>query len=303
MFAKLPLTALRTFEAAARLGGFKAAADELAVTAAAVSHQVKSLETWLGVQLFHRTGQGVQLSEHGEQLYRRVHAGLRDIQQSLAAFAPTADPLRLKLTTTAAFASAWLIPRLGAFHRLHPQIQVQVHTGNQVVDLDRDASIDLAIRAWFRPDPSLYQQPLFDEYFAAYALPGWRLPRAGEPLELIDAPWVTARGRPIDWQHWSQLAGCPGWLARARRHQYDDEHYAVQAAIAGHGLVLASSVLVADSLARGVLVPVRDDVRLPAAHYCAVCVPGREREQAVRAFLDWLQAARMHSDVPANHPG
>lgn len=303
MFAKLPLTALRTFESAARLGGFKAAANELAVTAAAVSHQVKSLETWLGVQLFQRTGQGVRLSEDGERLYRQVHAGLRDIQQSLAGFTVGPDPRQLTLTTTAAFASLWLIPRLGAFHRRHPQVRVHVQTSSQVLDLHRDASVDLAIRAWFKPDPTLFQQPLFNEYFGVYARPGWRAPAPGETLELIDVPWASANGPTIDWAQWCQRAGCLQWLAQAHRHQYDDEHYALQAATAGYGLVLASSVLVADSVARGDLLPVREEVRLAAAQYCAVCVPGREREPAVRAFIDWLAQASTAPDALRPAPG
>ncbi|MDD0975916.1 LysR substrate-binding domain-containing protein [Pseudomonas fontis] len=288
MFAKLPLTALRAFESAARLGGFKAAADELVVTPAAISHQIKTLETSLGVQLFTRTGQGVLLNTNGERLQRQVHAALHDIHLSLAAFQCEPDPLQLNLTTTAAFASLWLIPRLGEFHRRHPQIRVRVQTHNQVIDLHRDSSLDLAIRATFSTDPSLYALPLFDEHFSVYAPPGWRVPEADGALELIDAPWISATQLPIDWEHWCAQAGHEDWLGRAIRHGYDDEQYALQAAMAGHGLVLASNVLVSDSLARGLLVPWREDIRLPAAHYAAVCVPGREREPAVRAFMDWL---------------
>lgn len=287
MFAKLPLTALRAFESAARLGGFKAAAAELAVTPAAISHQVKSLETWLALQLFARSTQGVRLSEDGARLYRQVHAALQDIQQGLAEFRCEADPAQLNLTTTAAFASLWLIPRLGTFHRRYPHIQVRVQTANQVLDLHRDGALHLALRASFADDPTLYTVPLFDEHFSVYAPPGWRLPAQG-PVELIDAPWVAATQRPIDWEHWCHEAGHESWLTRAVRRVYDDEQYALQAAVAGHGLVLASNVLAADSLDRGLLQALRPEVRLAAARYVAVCVPGREREPAVRAFLDWL---------------
>ncbi|MGH8464448.1 MAG: LysR substrate-binding domain-containing protein [Pseudomonas sp.] len=289
MFAKLPLTALRAFESAARLGSFKAAADELAVTPAAISHQIKRLETHLGLMLFERSAQRVTLTATGEQLYQKVHTGLGDLQQALAALLSPCDQQQLTLTTTAAFASLWLIPRLGDFYHRHPDIQVRVLTGNEVVDLHRDRSLDLALRAEFNTDSSLYRLPLLPEYFAVYTPPGWREPAADQPLTLIEAPWVSASGAAIDWPRWCAQADKAHWLQRARLHHYDDEHHALQAALAGHGPVLASNVLVAESVAKGLLQPWCESIRLPAAHYCAVCVPGHERCPAVRAFLDWLQ--------------
>ncbi|UVJ46088.1 LysR substrate-binding domain-containing protein [Pseudomonas sp. LS1212] len=297
MFAKLPLTALRAFESAARLGGFKTAADELAVTPAAVSHQIKTLEGWLGVLLFERTGQGVLLSESGERLYHQVHASLRELHRSLEAFKPDCDPRSLTLTTTPAFASLWLIPRLGGFYRHHPQFHVRVETSNSLIDLGRDSSVDLALRVQFKPDPALYHRDLFTEHFAAFAPPGWSPPADDAGLELINVPWHSTTTTAIDWPRWCALAGHEDWLDRARLREYDDEHYALQAAIAGHGLVLASDVLVADSVARGLLRPYRPDIRLPAAHYQAVCTPGRERASPVREFLDWLDGEVRSSPI------
>ncbi|CAM3851325.1 LysR substrate-binding domain-containing protein [Pseudomonas wadenswilerensis] len=291
MFAKLPLTALRTFESAARLGGFKAASDELAVTPAAVSHQIKRLESHLGLLLFERSSQGVRLSEAGERLYLQVHQGLANLQRSVDALQPPCDRQQLTLTTTAAFASAWLIPRLGDFHRRHADIQVRVLTGSEVVDLQREHRFDLALRAEFNPDPTLQRLPLLAEHFSVYTPPGWQPLPANLPLSLIEVPWVSVSGVVIDWARWCALAGCEDWLQRARFHHYDDEHHALQAAAAGYGLVLASNVLVADSVRQGLLQPWRAEVRLPAAQYSAVWLPGREREPALRAFLDWLGSA------------
>ncbi len=163
MFAKLPLTALRGFESAARLGSFKAAAQELNVSPAAISHQVKSLEAFLGVRLFERSSQSVRLSADGERLQPFMHRALLDIQHGLQVLSPPCAAQSLVVSTTPAFASLWLIPRLGDFHRLYPEIDVRLHTSNDVVDLQRDASIDLAIRALFMPDPQLFEQPLLDE--------------------------------------------------------------------------------------------------------------------------------------------
>ncbi|WP_447770779.1 LysR substrate-binding domain-containing protein [Pseudomonas kilonensis] len=288
MFAKLPLTALRGFESAARLGSFKAAAQELNVSPAAISHQVKSLEAFLGVRLFERSSQSVRLSADGERLQPFMHRALLDIQQGLQVLSPPCAAQSLVVSTTPAFASLWLIPRLGDFHRLYPDIDVRLHTSNDVVDLQRDASIDLAIRALFMPDPQLFEQPLLDEYFGVYCRPGWQPPAAGSPVELIDVPWLSSAKVAVDWPAWCAKAETLGWLENARFRRYDEEQHALQAAIAGHGLVLASNVLVAEAVARGELVDYRPEVRLAGARYTLVCVPGRERQAAVRGFGEWL---------------
>lgn len=288
MFSNLPLNALRTFEAAARLGSFKAAAEELSVTPAAVSHQVKTLEAWLGALLFDRSGQGVALTEEGEQLYRQAHRALLDISRSLESFCPETASQTLTLSTTPGLAASWLIPRLGGFYRAWPQFNVRVDTRNELVDLLRDSSVDLAIRTVSRDDPNLFCQELMDERFGVYAAPG--LVESLDPtrVELIDLRWQIPGGFSINWKSWCSAADCDGWLETARLREFDDEHYALSAAVAGHGLVLASNVLVADSLKRGELVAYRPQISLPGPRYVAVCVPGRERQEPVKAFLAWL---------------
>lgn len=288
MFAKLPLTALRGFESAARLGSFKAAAAELSVSPAAISHQVKSLENWLGVRVFERGNQSVRLSADGERLYPQLHQALLAMQQSVEALLPTGASQSLVVTTTPAFASLWLIPRLADFHRLHPDIDIRLHSSNEVVDLRRDSSIDLAIRAVFTADPQLYAQPLLEEYFGAWCRPGWQPPEAGQAIELIDVPWLSNGVAAVDWPAWCAQAGVSGWLGNVRYRRYDEEQHALQAAIAGHGLVLASQVLVAGSVKRGELVAYRPEVRLTGAVYTVVCVPGRERGAAAQAFRRWI---------------
>jgi DNA-binding transcriptional LysR family regulator len=288
VFSNLPLNALRTFEAAARLGSFKAAAEELSVTPAAVSHQVKTLEAWLGALLFDRSGQGVALTEEGEQLYRQAHRALLDISRSLESFCPETASQTLTLSTTPGLAASWLIPRLGGFYRAWPQFNVRVDTRNELVDLLRDSSVDLAIRTVSRDDPNLFCQELMDERFGVYAAPG--LVESLDPtrVELIDLRWQIPGGFSINWKSWCSAADCDGWLETARLREFDDEHYALSAAVAGHGLVLASNVLVADSLKRGELVAYRPQISLPGPRYVAVCVPGRERQEPVKAFLAWL---------------
>lgn len=291
MFSTLALNALRSFEAAARLGSFKTAAEELSVTPAAISHQVKALEARLGTMLFERSGQGVALTEQGEQLYRQIHRAFLDISRSLEQFLPKTSAQTLTLTTTPGLAATWLIPRLGAFYRAFPQLNLRIDTRNELVDLLRDSSIDLAIRAVSRPDAKLFSRPLMNEHFSVYAAPDVLANLSVDELQLIDLRWQIPQGDTINWQSWCAAAGCPDWLTRARMREFDDEHYALGAAIAGHGLVLASNVLVADSLKRGELMVFRPDVSLPGPRYMAVCVPGRERQAEMKALLAWLEQA------------
>lgn len=291
MFSTLPLNALRTFEAAARLGSFKAAAEELSVTPAAISHQIRTLETHLGAMLFKRSGQGVALSEEGELLYRQTHRALSDIRRSLEAFYPNTVPQALTITTTPGLAAAWLIPRLGDFYRSFAQFNVRVDTRNELVDLLRDSSIDLAIRSVSRDDPKLFCQELMNEQFSAYGAPGLVASLNVNQIELINLRWEIPGGFSVNWESWCAAADCEAWLENAQMREFDDEHFALSAAIAGHGLVLASNVLVADSLKRGELVAYRPEISLPGPRYVAACVPGREREVHVKAFMTWLATA------------
>lgn len=289
MFARLPLTALRTFESAARLASFKSAAEELCVTPTAVSHQIRALEELLGVALFERLGRRVSLTGDGERLQRSLHGAFLEISRSLESFQPPSGEDSLSLTTTPAFAALWLIPRLGRFYRSHPQIRVRIETSNGLADLQRDASIDLAIRCGFEEFPQLLRFPLMSEHFCAYGTPQLLASLPEAMVELINVAWTTPQvGELPSWEDWSAALG-EDWVAHSTRRDYPDEHYALQAAISGQGLVLASSVLASDSVANGLLQPYRSDITLPGPQYRAVCVPGRERQAAVQAFLRWLE--------------
>jgi LysR family glycine cleavage system transcriptional activator len=289
MFANLPLTALRTFESAARLQSFKAAAEELAVTPTAVSHQIKTLEGWLGMPLFQRLPRGVRLTDCGERLFRSLHGALLDVVQTIDHLRPQPSIGSLTLSTTPAFAALWLIPRLGRFYQTHPGIKVRLDTSTELLDLHQDASTDLAIRYGYGDHPSLHSQCLLDECFAVYGAPSFLATLDPTRLTLITVRWRNSQLYDRSWKAWCEAAG-EFWLNTAELREYDDEHYALQAAIAGQGLVLASTVLVSQSLSRGLLQPFRPAVTVPGAHYTALCVPGRERHPPVKAFFDWLNS-------------
>jgi LysR family transcriptional regulator, glycine cleavage system transcriptional activator len=287
MFASLPLNALRAFESAARQQSFKAAASELAVTPTAISHQIRGLETWLGMPLFERLPRQVRLTAGGERLFRSLHGALLEVAQSVDSLRPQRSTSQLTVSTTPAFAALWLVPRLGRFYAAQPHIRLRLDTSCAVVDLHQDASIDLAIRYGFETDDSLHGIRLFEEHFAVYGAPEQVARAAGQTPALISVQWHNSMLYAQGWEAWCAQAG-EDWPGKAAIREYDDEHFALQAAIAGQGLVLASSILVSQSLASGLLQPYRAEIGVPGAGYSALCVPGRERHPPVKAFFDWL---------------
>lgn len=289
MFASLPLTALRAFESASRLLSFKAAAEELSVTPTAISHQVRALEDWLGVALFERLPRQVRLTEGGERLFRSLHGALLEVAQSVDTLRPQRSGSSLTLSTTAAFAALWLVPRLGRFYAQHPDINVRLDTHCEVIDLHQDASVDLVLRYSLEDYPNLYGLCLFDESFGVYGSPEQVALAARRTPTLISVHWYNSKLYAHGWQAWCAKSG-ENWLNPPPAiREYDEEHYALQAAIAGQGLVLASNILVSQSVASGVLVPYRGEVQVDGAGYSALCVPGRERHPPVRAFFAWLR--------------
>ncbi len=289
MFASLPLTALRAFESASRLLSFKAAAEELSVTPTAISHQVRALEDWLGVALFERLPRQVRLTEGGERLFRSLHGALLEVAQSVDTLRPQRSGSSLTLSTTAAFAALWLVPRLGRFYAQHPDINVRLDTHCEVIDLHQDASVDLVLRYSLEDYPNLYGLCLFDESFGVYGSPEQVALAARRTPTLISVHWYNSKLYAHGWQAWCAKSG-ENWLNPPPAiREYDEEHYALQAAIAGQGLVLASNILVSQSVASGVLVPYRSEIQVDGAGYSALCVPGRERHPPVRAFFAWLR--------------
>jgi len=289
MFATLPLNALRAFESAARLLSFKAAAEELSVTPTAISHQIRSLETWLGMPLFERLPRRVRLTDAGQRLFHSSHGALLDVAQSIDSLRPQRSTTHLTISTTAAFAALWLVPRLGRFYARHPNINVRLDTHCDVIDLHQDASVDLVVRYSLDTYSNLYGLCLFDESFGVYGSPEQVALATRQPPTLISVRWHNSKLYAHGWEAWCARAD-ETWLIREPcMREYDEEHYALQAAIAGQGLVLASNILVSESVASGLLVGYRPQIQIDGAGYSALCVPGRERHPPVRAFFQWVE--------------
>lgn len=286
MFRRMPSpAALRTFEAAARHASFKAAARELGVTPTAVSHQVRALEHRIDVALFVRRARQVELTAEGERLARATQGAFQRIMAVLEEIAAAESVLTV--TATPAFSSLWLVPRLGDFYAGNPAIRLQLDTGTTPVDLDRDRRIEVAIRYGPGPCEGLHEVSLFREEFRAYGAP--RVVEASErpgDSVLIETQWQQPGLQAIGWDAWLERE--PETAARPERRMFDEEHHALQAAVAGQGLVLASSVLADDLVRNGLLVPFRPEVTLHGHAYTAVCLPEKARTAKVAAFLGWL---------------
>lgn len=289
MFGRIPsLAALRTFEAAARLGSFKAAAAELGVTPTAVSHQIRALEDMLDTPLFVRRTRAVELTQAGARLSPAVHEGLLAMRTALEDIVEAEQSLTV--TTTAAFATLRLLPRLPAFEAAWPGLRVRVVTGADLVDLRRDRRVDVAIRYAAEPPQGANAVPLVTERFGAYAAPGRFEDDPASADALIETDWRRPMFDDITWDAWFAASGdAPRKGVRILR--YDEELFVLQAAIAGHGVALMSSALVGDAIGRGLLVQLRPDVILPGAAgtYTAICAPGRQQERKIARFMDWAR--------------
>ncbi len=165
-----PLSALRAFEAAARHLSFKAAAGELGVTPTAISHQIKGLEDHLGVRLFHRRTRGLELEAPAHVLYPVLRDGLDNFATALEQVALVRQRQTVRISATSAFTTWWLLPLVQHFRAAHPDVDLQLHAFDDVVDM-RSAQTDLAVRYGRGPYPGLRATAMLADQFAPVASP------------------------------------------------------------------------------------------------------------------------------------
>ena len=163
-FERLPLNGLRVFESVASHLSFAEAAEALHVTPAAVSMQIRSLEQYLRVPLFRRSGRSIALTAEGELLLPGVRRGLSALQQSMQQLRQDRSSGALSISTLASFLQKWLLPRLPQFHDRHPDIELSIHTSRTPVDF-ASSDFHAAVRMTTRPSPGVYNEKLMDEWF------------------------------------------------------------------------------------------------------------------------------------------
>ncbi|WP_144635283.1 transcriptional regulator GcvA [Bordetella genomosp. 13] len=284
-----PLNALRTFEAAGRLGSFKHAAAELHVTQGAVSQQIRLLEQWLEAPLFERHNRRVVLTPAAQAYLEDIGPLLEEIARATSRYGtarPASRTLRVNATST--FTLRWLVPRLAAFRALHPDVEVKVETSNAPLDSLPQGS-DLVIRGGPDTFYGYSTRPFLTEERLPVCSPILleRLPLR-QPSDLGLHTLLHTSSLPRLWPDWLARARIPA-LQPAASLTLDHFYLTLQAAIDGIGIAMGPTALVADDLAAGRLVAPLAGPRLPSRSYCTYVPDDKSDDALVRLFRAWIE--------------
>lgn len=288
MARRLPsLNALKAFEAAARHESFTDAAGELFVTHAAISRHIRDLEDWMGTQLFVRTGRGVELTEPGRRFGARLTPLFDAMAEATREAAAVGDVRQLKVSVEPAFASRWLVPRLGRFNELHPDIELNIDPTNRLADF-RSGEADIGLRygpgGWDDVDAVKLTDTVIFPVAAPSLLEGVTNLK---PHDLAGYN-LLHESRKQWWADWLSAAGVTG--VEDWRGTIFQNHLAIEAAESGQGFALGDQILCTDSLVEGWLVrPFSFDLK-DHGTYWIVRAKGSKESVTARAFRDWIMA-------------
>ena len=283
------LNALRAFEASARKGSIKEAAQELFVTPGAVSQQVKGLEAALGVSLFTRSRKGLRLTGAGAALYPVLSESFAAITSVLARLREREHSGPLTVSVVPSFAAKWLVPRLGRFSEQHPEIDVRISASVNLVNFDRE-DMDLAIRLGLGVYPGLRTDWLLTEPVIPVCSPS--LLEGPHPLlapEDLRHHTLLHDDTPREWRLWLDMQGVRGVDAE-RGPVFNDASLTLNAAIEGQGVAMGRGELIARDLAEGRLVrPFEMAIPFEFAYY-VVCPEATADWPKIAAFRQWIMA-------------
>lgn len=279
--------AVRAFEAAARHLSFKSAAQELHVTQSAISHQVKSLEEFLGTPLFRRGTRSVALTAEGLKYLGKVSRVLDDLSAATRCARNHGLAGALRVRSTPAFAARWLVPRLNDFNRLHPDIELHVSTSLEPANFSSDG-VDVDIRFGHEAGGELHAEPVLESSRFPVVSPGLlaRLGPVRRPSDL--GKFVLLHNEVADgWAEWLKYAGARG-VDSAPGPRFEHCNLTLRAATEGQGVAMAYDALVAEDLEAGALVRLFD-INLPTTViYSLVCPVSYLDQPRVAAFRDWV---------------
>jgi len=304
--ARLPsLETLRIFAVAARNLSFTKAADELHLTQSAISHRVRALEEELGLPLFKRLTRRIELTRAGQALAQRVNHAVGDISRAVADLKPMGKTPRLTVTMGPSAASRLLVPRLPQFLAQNPDIEVQLISDPQLIDL-RAAGVDLAIRFGRGTYPGYTVTKLMQDFVFPVCSP--RLIAQHGPITTIDAllelpllhdSSTESDGSGSDWRSWLEHIGRVDADCCYEGQRFSDARLVIEAAVHGLGVALARASLVADPLANGTLIrPLRHAAPTAFAYYL-VGLPEAASAGKIVRFTEWLhaEAAAMAGEI------
>ncbi|RZI43545.1 transcriptional regulator GcvA [Herbaspirillum sp. HC18] len=289
-----PLPAIRAFEAAARHGGFQSAGEELHVSAGAVAHQVKQLESWLGVTLFQRLPRGVALTPAGRQYAESLRPILNGLAEVSEAIKRHGDERVVTVTSVPSLVARWLMPRLGRLRELHPEIDMRVLASLHPVDFAREG-VDVAIRLGAGPYPGLKAEVLLEEWFSAVCSPAFKAaaPDLREPADLLRYPLLHDELEPripdeIVWTRWLRTFGIN--YTGTARPSFSHTYLTLEAAANGQGVAIAPEPLIEEDLRSGRLVRLFPQRVLGPYRFHLLRPAETEARPAVKAFCDWIMA-------------
>ncbi len=295
-YDRLPLNALRVFEAVATRLNFSDAAEALHVTPAAVSQQIKALEDYLQTPLLRRQARGVQLTLEGKRLLPGIQRGLDELESALQQIRQERESGTVNVTTLSSFLQKWLAPRLGDLHARHPGIDFHMHTSSEIVDLAR-SDFHAAIRLGSGNYPGLHCQKIMDDYLVAVAAPQV-LAKYG-PLSSSDhrEKLPLLHGTETTWSNWfADDAEDPLPLRGAF---LDDSAALLSATIEGLGFAILRWTLASSELQAGRLALASEYARPHRFAYYFVCPEPYLSLPKVTALRDWLLAQGKQFAPPA----
>ncbi len=286
---RLPLTALRSFEAAGRHMSFSKAAEELFVSQAAISRQVRELEELTRIALFRRLHKRVELTSEGARLLDQITKSFDMIDRALDSLQEASRQSIVTVSVEPTLAALWLLPRLETFRRLRPDIDISVDADPKLVEF-RTTGFDLAIRHGLEAKswPRLEAEHLMDVTLSPVLSPALRRDsNVKVPADLCNLVLLHEENRD-SWSHWFQAAGLIG-VEPQRGPIFSDGAYAVSAARLGHGVALADVELVSNDIETGALTT-PFSTRIGMGSYWLVAPSLATLRKPVRVFADWLRS-------------
>lgn len=289
-----PLNALRAFEAAARHLNFSRAADELSVTPGAVSQQIQNLEDYVGAALFKRTPKGLLLTDAAQTALPALREAFDRLAEAASLLTAAVDGRRLTITAPPSFAAKWLVPRLGAFERAHPQVDVWLSAGMELVDLSA-GEVDLAIRYGAGRYPGLEVKRIVSETVIPVISPALLAEIPLSSPEDLAGHTLLHDGSPDiddscpDWSMWLAARGLRG-IDGQRGPRFNQSSLVIEAAANGRGVALAKRTLAQADIDAGRLVaPLQIATAVDFAYYL-VHPKAKGRLPQVKAFTAWIEA-------------
>lgn len=292
----LPLNALRAFDAAARHMSFKLAADDLSVTPAAISQQIRSLEEFLGVELFRRTNRSLVLTDAAQLSLGPLKEAFEKMENAVDIITDSKSSTVIKVSVSPSFASKWLVPRLASYYERRPDSIVKISASMTLTDFKAE-DIDLAVRYGSGDYKGLHSEEILRETVFPVCSPDLLngAKQFDTVCKLLEKPLIHDDSFSEDnsapsWSMWLKAAGVnievPGGLPAIH---FNTHSLAIEAAVAGRGIALARSAIAEEDLKAGRLVkPFGDGVPVDFAHYI-VCPEERLENERVRDFVEWLK--------------